>query len=235
MPATTTASRMRTSAITPPTMRRRAGSISFCPPCRWMRSVEVAAARVQAECARRRPGVTTFRERWHLLATPGHAGEAIMAEPVEPASDRTAGAGAAATLYDGDDEFGMHGGSFDGGEIRQVAGSRCCASQDAPQREDAVRTGQDSSRTCQDVCAAMKPSFHAQRPGNASDSPKCFFVRALKTQATLLKPCPLRRFAAGRESATTRQNDWQYPEFGSKKNSCAGTEHRGPDLRKVPL
>ena len=55
------------------------------------------------------------------LAAPDHAGEALMARLVELASDRTAGAGPAAILDDGGDEFGMHGGSFDWDELRQVA------------------------------------------------------------------------------------------------------------------
>ena len=63
-----------------------------------------------------------------------------MARLVEPASDRTAGAGPAAILDDGGDEFGMHGGSFDWDELRQVAGFRCCASQDAPRCQNAVTT-----------------------------------------------------------------------------------------------
>ena len=126
------------------------------------------------------------------LATPGHAGEALVAESVELASDRTAGAGAAAILDDGDDEFGMHGGSFDGGELRQVAGFRCCASQDAPQCQDAVTTWQDSSRTCQDVCAAMKPSFHVYALGNASGSCECFYQSA-ENAATLLERSPFQK------------------------------------------
>ena len=74
------------------------------------------------------------------MAVPSQPGEALTGSVVWLLRDRTAWTALAAVLDVGSDEGEMHRRSFRWARAPQMGGFRCCASQDAPQCQDAVTT-----------------------------------------------------------------------------------------------